>query len=464
MGIQEIRINGFSGFEIFVCPRILRSRLLSVGGAELLSFLSSGSVLKISSAICGFQQWLQEIILNLVSNTESNPCSSSTGLESFFGSSWDPLVPVAAPHQRDLFSYGNDCGLENQVANGTSHQLECPGLSSIGNGRFPDIIGSFGLSECSQIAGSVSPPKFPKNEECGIEKTSVNLNSGNMGPGGGYRGADHGPNDHGANNQEGDHGKKRKRITDYNVDDIQVAERENVKDVTCASNEAEKDQDDKKQITEQSPGVNSQKTCGKQAECSQNGDAPKEDYIHVRARRGQATNSHSLAERVRREKISERMRFLQELVPGCNKITGKAVMLDEIINYVQSLQRQVEFLSMKLATVNPELNFDIERLLSKDILTSQMGSTAILKFAPGMSSSNLHMLGPPQGAIQERMIVGSIDNSSEAFKAMNPPFPIMPQMPGIWNDELQSIIQQMGFISNAPPDNIELQGSMKAEL
>lgn len=75
--------------------------------------------------------------------------------------------------------------------------------------------------------------------------------------------------------------------------------------------------------------------------------------------------------KVRREKISERMKFLQELVPGCSKVnefarhlnsqrsclfllksslnrldgvqvTGKAVMLDEIINYVQSLQRQVE--------------------------------------------------------------------------------------------------------------------------
>ena len=68
----------------------------------------------------------------------------------------------------------------------------------------------------------------------------------------------------------------------------------------------------------------------------------KQDYIHVRARRGQATDSHSLAERVRREKISERMKFLQDLVPGCKKVTGKAVMLDEIINYVQSLQRQVE--------------------------------------------------------------------------------------------------------------------------
>nr|GMD90149.1 transcription factor bHLH137-like [Ipomoea batatas] len=76
-------------------------------------------------------------------------------------------------------------------------------------------------------------------------------------------------------------------------------------------------------------------------------------YIHVRARRGQATDSHSLAERVRREKISERMKVLQALVPGCDKVTGKALILDEIINYVQSLQNQVEFLSMKLASENP---------------------------------------------------------------------------------------------------------------
>ncbi|XP_012568970.1 transcription factor bHLH62 isoform X2 [Cicer arietinum] len=98
-------------------------------------------------------------------------------------------------------------------------------------------------------------------------------------------------------------------------------------------------------------------------------EAPK-DYIHVRARRGQATDSHSLAERVRREKISERMKLLQDLVPGCNKVTGKALMLDEIINYVQSLQRQVEFLSMKLASVNTRVDFSIESLISKDIFQS----------------------------------------------------------------------------------------------
>lgn len=38
---------------------------------------------------------------------------------------------------------------------------------------------------------------------------------------------------------------------------------------------------------------------GKQVKDSSNsGESPKDGYIHVRARRGQATNSHSLAERV----------------------------------------------------------------------------------------------------------------------------------------------------------------------
>ncbi|XP_039138562.1 transcription factor bHLH62-like isoform X1 [Dioscorea cayenensis subsp. rotundata] len=87
----------------------------------------------------------------------------------------------------------------------------------------------------------------------------------------------------------------------------------------------------------------------------------QEGFVHVRARRGQATDSHSLAERVRREKISERMKLLQGLVPGCDKVIGKALMLDEIINYVQSLQHQVEFLSMKLiATMNPMNNFNMD--------------------------------------------------------------------------------------------------------
>ncbi|KAJ0709347.1 putative transcription factor bHLH family [Helianthus annuus] len=155
------------------------------------------------------------------------------------------------------------------------------------------------------------------------------------------------------------------------------------------------------------------------------------EYIHVRARRGQATDSHSLAERVRREKISERMKLLQAIVPGCDKVTGKALMLDEIINYVQSLQNQVEFLSMKLATVNPTLydfGMDIDTFMLKpDENISSMvlpnmpsiqrcspngGATS---FAPVATNVNYNHLPP--------LINGSSATNSLLFQ--------QPQMPNI---------------------------------
>ncbi|TKY58774.1 Transcription factor BPE [Spatholobus suberectus] len=127
-------------------------------------------------------------------------------------------------------------------------------------------------------------------------------------------------------------------------------------------------------------------------------EPPKQDYIHVRARRGQATDSHSLAERARREKISERMKILQDLVPGCNKVIGKALVLDEIINYIQSLQRQVEFLSMKLEAVNSRLNSGIEAFPPKDFGLQTFdpsgipfGSQAPREYSRGSSPEWLHM-------------------------------------------------------------------------
>nr|WCO08276.1 hypothetical protein [Suaeda aralocaspica] len=86
-------------------------------------------------------------------------------------------------------------------------------------------------------------------------------------------------------------------------------------------------------------------------------EKPKE-VIHVRAKRGQATDSHSLAERVRRERINDKLKVLQDLVPGCYKTMGMAVMLDVIINYVRSLQNQIEFLSMKLSAASMFYDFN----------------------------------------------------------------------------------------------------------
>ncbi|CAL8993578.1 unnamed protein product [Prunus brigantina] len=94
------------------------------------------------------------------------------------------------------------------------------------------------------------------------------------------------------------------------------------------------------------------------------------DGVRVKARRGEATDSHSLAERARREKISVRMKLLQSLVPGCDQINGKAHVLDEIIKYVQLLQNQVECLAAKLAFVDAMLYDDCELNPSTNPCTS----------------------------------------------------------------------------------------------
>ncbi|XP_062178545.1 transcription factor bHLH48-like isoform X2 [Phragmites australis] len=105
------------------------------------------------------------------------------------------------------------------------------------------------------------------------------------------------------------------------------------------------------------------------------GEDEKPAYVHVRARRGQATDSHSLAERARREKINARMDLLKELVPGCSKVSGTALVLDEIINHVQSLQRQVEYLSMRLAAVNPRVDFGgLDSFLTTEVTWPELGA------------------------------------------------------------------------------------------
>ncbi|XP_027360346.1 transcription factor bHLH49-like isoform X2 [Abrus precatorius] len=231
--------------------------------------------------------------------------------------------------------------------------------------------------------------------------------------------------------------------------------------------EGAKDNSECQQKGEQQP-TSTTKASGKNGKPgSQASDPPKEEYIHVRARRGQATNSHSLAERVRREKISERMKFLQDLVPGCSKVTGKAVMLDEIINYVQSLQRQVEFLSMKLATVNPRLDFNIEGLLAKDILQQRPGPSSALGFPLEMSMAFPPLHPPQPGMIQP--IIPNMPNSSDILRRTIHPqlaplsggFKEPNQLPDVWEDELHNVVQ-MSFATTAPLSSQDVDGTVPA--
>ncbi|KAL2321954.1 hypothetical protein Fmac_026333 [Flemingia macrophylla] len=65
----------------------------------------------------------------------------------------------------------------------------------------------------------------------------------------------------------------------------------------------------------------------------------------IRAKRGFATHTRSIAERVRRTRISERIKKLQGLFPKSEKQTSTADMLDLAVEYIKDLQRQVKVLT-----------------------------------------------------------------------------------------------------------------------
>ncbi|KAA0037888.1 transcription factor PIF1-like isoform X1 [Cucumis melo var. makuwa] len=74
-------------------------------------------------------------------------------------------------------------------------------------------------------------------------------------------------------------------------------------------------------------------------------DAKKQVRGSTSTKRSRAAEVHNLSERRRRDRINEKMKALQELIPRCNK-ADKASMLDEAIEYLKTLQLQVQMMSM----------------------------------------------------------------------------------------------------------------------
>eukprot|EP00850_Spirogloea_muscicola_P020404 SM000214S06798 [mRNA] locus=s214:124494:127439:- [translate_table: standard] len=73
-----------------------------------------------------------------------------------------------------------------------------------------------------------------------------------------------------------------------------------------------------------------------------------EPQMKTRQKRGTATDPQSVAARMRRDKIAQRMRTIQAMVPSINgKQLDTATMLDEAIAYFRSLQEQVDALRKK---------------------------------------------------------------------------------------------------------------------
>ncbi|GAB2269573.1 hypothetical protein Dimus_004494 [Dionaea muscipula] len=369
---------------------------------------------------------------------------NSSYVDSLYGSGW---VPVASLNQSErlgttsvLISHGEFADsypslLGNLGNNSVSHAVD-PNLGEMGlklpdfrGGNIYELVNSFDQAGTGCISNTICPAasytldneKVPAGEDCIISEEPA---------------AGASPN-----------GKRRRASNPSSpLKTIKNAQGDSHTDVARNNTSVPKELSEKKQKIENTAG--SKQTSKQPKESSQGRDAPKADCVHMRAKRGQATNSHSLAERVRREKISERMRLLQELVPGCTKITGKAVMLDEIINYVQSLQQQVEFLSMKLATVNPELNINIERILSKDVHCSHGGAASIPSLNLGISPSNPYSQG-------------FVLRSPSGIPNTTPHYHPVPQ--ALCDNQLQNLFH-MGFGTSLTTGDPALNGISRVEM
>ncbi|KAL5223986.1 hypothetical protein ABZP36_010625 [Zizania latifolia] len=96
----------------------------------------------------------------------------------------------------------------------------------------------------------------------------------------------------------------------------------------------------------------------------------------ISTKRSRAAAIHNESERKRRDRINQKMKTLQKLVPNSNK-TDKASMLDEAIDYLKQLQAQVQVMSrmssMMMPMAMPQLQMSVMANMAQMAQMAQMG-------------------------------------------------------------------------------------------
>ncbi|KAI5082363.1 hypothetical protein GOP47_0002106 [Adiantum capillus-veneris] len=96
-------------------------------------------------------------------------------------------------------------------------------------------------------------------------------------------------------------------------------------------------------------------------------------------KRSKAAESHNQSERRRRDRISEKMKALQALVPNSYK-TDKASMLEEAIAYIKALKSQIQMMSYRGGTCYSPM------ILSHGVQHVQMASWPLMNMGIGMNT------------------------------------------------------------------------------
>ncbi|KAK8515886.1 hypothetical protein V6N13_096787 [Hibiscus sabdariffa] len=142
------------------------------------------------------------------------------------------------------------------------------------------------------------------------------------------------------------------------------------------------------------------------------------------ARRSRAAAIHNLSERKRRDRINQKMKTLQKLVPNASK-TDKASMLDEVIEYLKQLQAQVQMMSMRSITpmMMMPLGLHPQQHLQMSVMSRLMGGMGV----------NHHGLGMGMGLLDVNAAAAMAHNASPSLPPLlhlPPPFttPALPPM------------------------------------
>ncbi|CAH8322509.1 unnamed protein product [Eruca vesicaria subsp. sativa] len=186
-------------------------------------------------------------------------------------------------------------------------------------------------------------------------------------------------------------------------------------------------------------------------------------------KRSRASEMHNISERRRREKINEKMKALQELIPRCNK-TDKASMLEDAIEYVKSLQMQIQMMSAGGGGMMPMM---FAPNMQRFMPPSAMGMMGInrppfIPFPGATFPRQAHMagLGSPFPAPRYPFPnLQGFDPSRVHLPSQQPdPVSNQPQFPGYMNPYSQFVGLQQMQQPPPPPPPPTLQNQTTSQL
>ncbi|XVF08965.1 hypothetical protein REPUB_Repub07fG0050000 [Reevesia pubescens] len=144
---------------------------------------------------------------------------------------------------------------------------------------------------------------------------------------------------------------------------------------------------------------------------------------HHSTRRSRAAAIHNLSERRRRDRINQKMKTLQKLVPNASK-TDKASMLDEVIEYLKQLQAQVQMMSMR-SMPQMMMPLGMQQHIQMSLL-ARMGMGVGLGMGMGMLDINSMARNASQ-SLPPLMHPSPVTASTPTF--LPPPFMSLPMIP-----------------------------------